>query len=190
MMMVSTPQLMRGTYPQNPPPSPPPLIPNHPKQRDHNNNAMKMRKMVTQLHADTLHDPGGKTDSPGSVRLSIQLEGERNRVTSQHDKPNDIEMVYHDHDNHKTSRGPVGTPDGDTCCPNEPTESPNEEEGAQRGKGKLRVKLRTELVKLMVENIKMKESRQGDQPRGRGGNENQSRGVEGKARGQSEDNGC
>ncbi|KAF8835031.1 hypothetical protein BDN67DRAFT_1015911 [Paxillus ammoniavirescens] len=109
--------------------------------------------MAAPQCADTMHDPGGETVSPGSLPLSIQLEGERDNKASQYVelmdvKPTDIEMnAKVDNNELKLPRDPVVTQDSDKHCPNESTEPPDEEEGAQGGNDKVKVKLRIEEVK-------------------------------------------
>ncbi|KIJ08943.1 hypothetical protein PAXINDRAFT_17951 [Paxillus involutus ATCC 200175] len=144
--------MTRTTHPE-PPPEPPPTplhpsppSPNHYERQDNNDDA-ETSKTPAQQHADTLHDPGGKTKEP----LSVRLEGERDMETSRYVKLMDVKTnnvdAKEDKDNHQPSRNPVGTMDGNKRCPNEPTEPPDEE-GEQRGDGELR---RAEDVKLKVE---------------------------------------
>ncbi|KAF8835860.1 hypothetical protein BDN67DRAFT_984328 [Paxillus ammoniavirescens] len=122
----------------------------------------------------TVHDPGGQTVAPGSVPPSVWLEGERNGLTSLNVEVDKVKVngnhVEVNHETQKLPRGPVGTQDSDMCCPNEPTELPDKDEGARGGNGKVRVK-----------SAEMKELRQGDQPGGRGVEETRSREVEGEA---------
>ncbi|KIJ09920.1 hypothetical protein PAXINDRAFT_17034 [Paxillus involutus ATCC 200175] len=71
-------------------------------------NSARTCKTATQRCADAVHDPDGQTDSPDSVPPS------------------------------PPSRHPVGTMDGDKCCPSEPTEPPDKKEGEQGGNSELR----------------------------------------------------
>ncbi|KIJ08169.1 hypothetical protein PAXINDRAFT_18670, partial [Paxillus involutus ATCC 200175] len=84
------------------------------------------------------------------------------------------------------SRHPVGTPDGDLRRPNGPTEPPDEEKGARRGNGEMKVDRRVETV----EEVEMNASRRVDEPGDEEVEESRSRGVEGETGGQSEDDGC
>jgi hypothetical protein len=92
---------------------------------------VELNETPTRAHADAVHDPGGETDTPGSLPLSVRLEGERNKAMSLYVKANDVRTVDYDHNTQQLPRRPVGTPDGDKCRPNEPTEPPNKEEGAR-----------------------------------------------------------
>jgi hypothetical protein len=172
----------------SPPPSPPPPIPNHPERRDHNDDAMKSSRTAARRRADAVHGPGGETKSRGSAPPSVRLEGEKNKASSLNVEVDDVKTVdtkvEDNHDTQQTPRGPVGTPDGDERRPDEPTDPPDEEEGARRGKGESRVESRTEPIESTVEDVETKESRRGGQPRGRGGNEDESREVEGQVKGE------
>ncbi|KIJ09965.1 hypothetical protein PAXINDRAFT_16971 [Paxillus involutus ATCC 200175] len=67
--------------PQPPSPPTPPALPPHP-ERHNDVDHMKSNKTAARAHADALHDQEGETVSPGSVPPSVQLEGERIRLTS------------------------------------------------------------------------------------------------------------
>ncbi|KAF8834914.1 hypothetical protein BDN67DRAFT_1016030 [Paxillus ammoniavirescens] len=120
---------------------------------------MRSNKTAARTRADAMHDPGGQTKTPGSILPpSIQLKGEKNMPMSLYTKAvhvetddNDIE----DNHNYKTPRGPVVMQDGDMHHPSEPTEPPDDDEGARRGKDKSKVETGAE----MVESVKMKQSR-------------------------------
>ncbi|KAF8839059.1 hypothetical protein BDN67DRAFT_1012597 [Paxillus ammoniavirescens] len=154
--------------PLSPPPAPP--SPSHP-ERHHDLDATKSNTTAAQRCADALHDPGGQTVAPGSVPPSVRLEGERNGLTSLNVGVDDVETngdhVKVDHKTQKPPRGPVGTQDGDMRCPNEPTEPPDDDKGARRGK-----------VESRIKPVETKESRRGDEPRGRGVEEMKSKEVE------------
>ncbi|KIJ11639.1 hypothetical protein PAXINDRAFT_15460 [Paxillus involutus ATCC 200175] len=112
--------------------------------------------------ADALHDPGGKTKEPPSVRL----KGEMNMETSQYVKLTDVKTSHinteeDNHDNQPTPRvGPVGMPDSDSCRPNGHTEPPDKEKGAWRRNSEMKVDKRVETV----EEVEMEELRQVDEP--------------------------
>ncbi|KIJ04914.1 hypothetical protein PAXINDRAFT_21801 [Paxillus involutus ATCC 200175] len=170
--------LRRGEPPPVPTPSPPPvptpapsppLSPTHP-ERQHDNNNTKSSRTATRTRADTVHNPGGETKKTPSVRL----EGERRRRASPYIELIDVDETNAEEDGRpqgqskakKSPRDPVGTMDSDEHHPNKPTEPPDEEEGEQRGN--------------------KDEGVERDEP-GDKGNEDESRGVEGEAKGQSED---
>ncbi|KIJ09950.1 hypothetical protein PAXINDRAFT_16988 [Paxillus involutus ATCC 200175] len=165
-----------------PTPEPPQLdttpSPSPPERRNGNIDTAKSNKTPAQRHADAVHDPGGKTDTPGSVPPSVWLEGERNRATSLNVETDDNEV-----DEMKPSRNPVGTTDGDACRPSEPTEPPDKKEGERGVDTKSR-------DKTMVENIESKMSNQDDKPEGRGDKRDKLKEVEVEARSQSEGEGC
>ncbi|KIJ08655.1 hypothetical protein PAXINDRAFT_18224 [Paxillus involutus ATCC 200175] len=98
-----------------PPPPPAPPAPPYPERRLHNIDKLKLNETPARACADAVHDPGGETDTPGSVPPSIRLEGERNRATSLNVEPNNNEV-----DETKPSRNPVGTMDGNERHPSEP----------------------------------------------------------------------
>ncbi|KIJ19312.1 hypothetical protein PAXINDRAFT_7805 [Paxillus involutus ATCC 200175] len=140
---------------------------------------------------DALHDQEGKTDAPDSVPPSVRLEGERNRRTSLNVEVDDDHAKDDDH-TQQPSRHPVGTTDSDERRPSEPTEPLDEEKGVRRENGKVRGTLTVEEVKsnqVEVESVKTKESRQGDEPRGRGGNGEELKEVKVESGGQSKGNG-
>ncbi|KAF8834232.1 hypothetical protein BDN67DRAFT_1016714 [Paxillus ammoniavirescens] len=93
--------------------------------------------MATRHRADTVHNPGSKTVSPGSEPPSVRLEGERNKATSLNIELTKVKTVddnvEEDQDDQKPPRDSVGTPDGDDRRPNELTEPPDEDEGARGG---------------------------------------------------------
>ncbi|KAF8838886.1 hypothetical protein BDN67DRAFT_1012773 [Paxillus ammoniavirescens] len=95
-----------------------------------------------------MHDPGSKMKVPPS----IWLEGESSKQASLHIKTEDVERdnnnVKDDHDDQQTPKDPVGMPDGDERCLNEPTEPPDEEEGERGRVDKSRVKLRVESIEM------------------------------------------
>ncbi|KIJ10231.1 hypothetical protein PAXINDRAFT_16736 [Paxillus involutus ATCC 200175] len=203
-----------------PPPQPPPIPtppvpppapstpPPYPERRHVDVDHLKSSKMAAQTRANTLHDPGGQTNSPGSKPPSVRLEGERIRLTSLYVEVDDVKT--NDHDTQQSPRRPVGTPDGDTRRPNGPTEPPNEGKGADGGYGEQEVESTVGHVETnepgRVENVETKESRRGDKLRGRedkgeesrqvdepgdeGNEESRSREVEGKEGGQSEGDAC
>ncbi|KAF8841209.1 hypothetical protein BDN67DRAFT_1010771 [Paxillus ammoniavirescens] len=156
------------TPPEPPPPSaaPPAPSPNSPEWL-RNNETTTMTTSTPQT-ADTLHDPDGEM----KVTLSVQLKGERIEDLSRYIELTDIKTndVDAEEDRRppdqskmkKPSRNPVGTTDGDERCPNEPTEPPDKEEGERRGN--------------------KDEGVERDEP-GDKGNEDESRGVEGEAKG-------
>ncbi|KIJ05737.1 hypothetical protein PAXINDRAFT_21032, partial [Paxillus involutus ATCC 200175] len=153
---------------QAPSPPPPPLpnhpIPPHPEQREDDVDTTKSNKTPARRRADAVHDPGDETDAPDSVPPSVRLEGERNRRTSLNVDVVDVETDdnHAEDDDHtqQPSRHPVGTPDGDLRRPNGPTEPPDEEKGARRGNGEMKVDRRVETV----EEVEMNASRRVDEP--------------------------
>ncbi|KAF8837097.1 hypothetical protein BDN67DRAFT_1014125 [Paxillus ammoniavirescens] len=120
---------------------------------------MKLNTTATQRRADTVHNPGGQTVTPEDKPPSVQLEGERKWVTSLNVEANDIRTVDHDHNTQQLPRRPMDTPDSDKHHPNGPTEPPDEKDGEQGV----------------------------DEPRGRGGNEDESRELKGEPRDEVED---
>ncbi|KIJ18389.1 hypothetical protein PAXINDRAFT_8642 [Paxillus involutus ATCC 200175] len=129
--------------PESPPfphhPALPPPSPIHPERPDDVNTA-RSNKTAARQRADAMHNPGGETVSPGSLPPSVRLEGEWNRLTSLHVELTDVETNDVDETSAKEAgrppgqskakkppRDPVGTSDGDTRHPNEPTEPPDEE---------------------------------------------------------------
>ncbi|KIJ16146.1 hypothetical protein PAXINDRAFT_11189 [Paxillus involutus ATCC 200175] len=175
-----------------PRPSPqPPPSPTHPK-RPHHVDTTRSGKTAARLRAGTVHDPGGETDAPGSQPPSVQLEGEKDKASSLYIEADDIDVgtVNHDHDTQQSPRRPVGTPDGDECRPNGPTEPPDEVEGGRGGNSEPRGTSR-------VETVELRELRRVDQPEDervepgdRGVEETKSKEVEGEIGDQSEGNGC
>ncbi|KAF8839610.1 hypothetical protein BDN67DRAFT_1012200 [Paxillus ammoniavirescens] len=171
--MVSTRRLTRGTYPQS---HHLPTHQHHLSQHLHHHHLTTPNDETTSTprgRTKRLHDPGGQTDTPDSVPPSVQLEGEKIRpsslyVEADHIKTDDHEVEV-DHETQKPPRGPVGTQHGDMRCPNEPTEPPDEEEGARRGNGDMKVDRR---------------------PGGRGVEETKSREVEDELGGTDEDDDC
>ncbi|KIK77247.1 hypothetical protein PAXRUDRAFT_167437 [Paxillus rubicundulus Ve08.2h10] len=98
--------------------------------------------MAAQHHADTIHDPGGSMKAPGSHPLSIGMKGDevkqcgimmecpwrlgsngKERIIEQDNNQGDL----------TTPRGPVGMPDSDMHCPNEPTEGHRDNKPGGRG---------------------------------------------------------
>ncbi|KAF8834132.1 hypothetical protein BDN67DRAFT_1016816 [Paxillus ammoniavirescens] len=121
--------------------------------------------MAAQRHADTMHNPGGQADAPGSAPLSVQLEGEIYGSSSWHVKPNDVEVVemdnedvegHHDH-TQQPSRHPVGTTDSDEPRPNSPTEPPDEKDGEQEVDSELGDKSQVETRIETVEPVQSNE---------------------------------
>ncbi|KIJ04889.1 hypothetical protein PAXINDRAFT_21824, partial [Paxillus involutus ATCC 200175] len=108
----------------------------HVKTEDIN---LKSSKTAAQMRADTLHDPGSQTNSPGSKPLSVGLKGERIRWLSLHVEADNVETnddrVENDHDTQQSPKRPVGMTDGNKRHPNGPTEPPDEEKGADGGYG-------------------------------------------------------
>ncbi|KAF8834328.1 hypothetical protein BDN67DRAFT_985401 [Paxillus ammoniavirescens] len=83
------------------------------------------RTVVTDVNTnDTVHNPGSKMKAPPS----IWLKGERDNKLSLYVEADHIE-TNGNHNDQKLPKDPVGTQDGDTHRPNEPTEPPHEEEG-------------------------------------------------------------
>ncbi|KIJ07876.1 hypothetical protein PAXINDRAFT_18955 [Paxillus involutus ATCC 200175] len=74
-------------------------------------NEGKERTTVTSVNEDdAVHDPGGETDTPGSVPPSVRLVGERNRVTSLNVEPDSVETVDNEVDEMKPSRNHFSQP--------------------------------------------------------------------------------
>ncbi|KIJ06647.1 hypothetical protein PAXINDRAFT_20160 [Paxillus involutus ATCC 200175] len=169
--------------PPNHPPAPAPT-PIHPERPD-DVDTVRTCKTAARRRADAVHDPGGETRAPDSTPPSVRLEGESSKRSSRHVEPNDVETD--DHNAQTTPRDPVGTQDGDTRPPNEPTEPPDKEEGADGGNGELRVK---GVERSTVERDETNASSRTDKPGDEEVEESRSRGVEGETGGQSEDNGC
>ncbi|KIJ13943.1 hypothetical protein PAXINDRAFT_13267 [Paxillus involutus ATCC 200175] len=84
-----------------------------------------------------------------------------------------------DHNDQPTPRGPVGTPDGNSRCPNRPTEPPDEEKGARRGNSEMKVNKTVE----MVEEVEMEESSRDDE-------QTKSKEVKGEAGDQNGEDDC
>ncbi|KAF8833861.1 hypothetical protein BDN67DRAFT_1017119 [Paxillus ammoniavirescens] len=124
-----------------------------------------------------MHDPGGETVASEDKPPSIWLEGESGKQLSLYIEADHVETVddddhvKEDQDTQTVPRDPVGTSDGVEHHPNEPTEPPDEEEGARRGNGKMKVDRRVKTV----EEVETEESSRVDQPGGRGGNEDEMR---------------
>ncbi|KIJ07197.1 hypothetical protein PAXINDRAFT_19600 [Paxillus involutus ATCC 200175] len=83
------------TPPQPPPSSPlsppspiPPTSPPYPERRGDDVDTTKSNKTPARRRADAVHDPGGETKKPPSVRL----EGESGRRSSLHVETDDVEM--------------------------------------------------------------------------------------------------
>ncbi|KIJ08005.1 hypothetical protein PAXINDRAFT_18829 [Paxillus involutus ATCC 200175] len=188
------------TPPEPPPPhhpSPPPT-PIHPERPDDVDTA-KSNRTAARRRADDVHDPGGQTDAPDSVPPSVRLEGEKIRRTSLRVELTDVETSDVDETSaeeagrppgqskaRKPPRDPVGTPDGDSRRPNGPTEPPDEEKGARRGNGEMKVNRRVETV----EEVETEESRRVDEPGDEEVEESRSKEVEGEIGDQSEEEGC
>ncbi|KIJ16200.1 hypothetical protein PAXINDRAFT_11236 [Paxillus involutus ATCC 200175] len=102
------------------------------------------------MRADTLHDPGSQTNSPGSKPLSVGLKGERIRWLSLHVEADNVETnddrVENDHNTQQSPKRPVGMTDGNERHPNGPTEPPDKEKGADRGYGEQEVKSTVEHI--------------------------------------------
>ncbi|KIJ15060.1 hypothetical protein PAXINDRAFT_11980 [Paxillus involutus ATCC 200175] len=144
-------------------PALPPPPPVHPKQLDDVNSARACKMAAQRMCGDAMNDPGSEMDAPGSQPPSVWLKGEKDKALSLYVEADHVEAdddnaktvnatVKEDQDDQIPPRDPVGTQDGDMRCPNEPTEPPDEEEGARGGNGELR------RIK-MVEDVELKESR-------------------------------
>ncbi|KAF8835868.1 hypothetical protein BDN67DRAFT_1015148 [Paxillus ammoniavirescens] len=120
----------------------------------------------------------GKVES----RIEPVRTMESGKRSSLYAKADHVETVD-DNDTQTAPRDPVGTSDGVERRPNEPTEPPDEEEGARRGNGKMKVDRRVETV----EEVKTEESSQVNQPGDRGGNEDEMRRDEGQTGRKDED---
>ncbi|KIJ13525.1 hypothetical protein PAXINDRAFT_13642 [Paxillus involutus ATCC 200175] len=181
--------------PKHPTPPPPPS-PNYPERlrRDDDVDTAKSNKTAARRRADAVHDPGGETDAPGSQPPSVRLEGEKDKalslyVEANHDEADDHDVGTVDHDTQQSPRRPVGTQDGDTRPPSEPTEPPDEKERERGVDGEFRGTSTVEEVET-VEGVEPNASRRIDEPGDEGNEELRSREVEGELGDQSEGDGC
>ncbi|KAF8836634.1 hypothetical protein BDN67DRAFT_983801 [Paxillus ammoniavirescens] len=139
-----------GDLPPEPSAPPPPSSPSRPEQHHDDNDDLKSNTMATRTRVDAVHDPGGQTVEPEDKPPSVQLEGEKNKVTSLNVKVNNVEMdndhTKVDNDKLKLPQDPVGMTDGNERRPNEPTEPPDKKEGKRGVDGESTVESTVERV--------------------------------------------